>query len=311
MDDQGTFAAIAAAPGIKNPIVAATRLAVDSKNPLSNGRVRPIILAGDQARKWALQNGLEAAETSQEVDLMHVTKKARQQHHRYKNIIQSTPHHPDTHVNGPEIEDSSRLQDTVGCVVVNSDGRCAAGVSSGGIPLKFPGRVGEAAVYGAGCWAQGVKKVKGVNGVTGVKGVSGVGVSVTGQGECIIRNLVARDVADLLCSTTTATSTARGTEECCIKYLEETLSDVAPPRECGILSVVVVEEHKPSPRVATVVASHYACRSMAVGVRGMGWCSGAEGAQKSTTQITMMRGNGVRGGEEHKAQTFSYSLQIG
>lgn len=55
---------------------------------------------------------------------------------------------------GGDDEDSSLHYDTVGVVVVDGKGRVAAGVSSGGIALKSEGRVGEAAVFGAGCWAQ-------------------------------------------------------------------------------------------------------------------------------------------------------------
>jgi taspase (threonine aspartase 1) len=71
-------------------------------------------------------------------------------------------------------------------VVVDGAGRVAAGVSSGGIAVKREGRVGEAAAFGAGCWAQRS---------SGQSSSTAVACSVTGVGERVMRHLVAREAA--------------------------------------------------------------------------------------------------------------------
>jgi isoaspartyl peptidase/L-asparaginase-like protein (Ntn-hydrolase superfamily) len=72
------------------------------------------------------------------------------------------------------------VQDTVGAVCIDFKGDVVAGVSSGGIWLKQEGRIGEAAVYGAGCYANRY-----------------VGTSVTGTGEQVIRKFAAKSISDL------------------------------------------------------------------------------------------------------------------
>jgi L-asparaginase / beta-aspartyl-peptidase len=75
-----------------------------------------------------------------------------------------------------------RTGDTVGACAIDAGGRVAAATSTGGIPWKRPGRVGDTPVPGAGTWAD-----------------AGAGAaSATGHGESIIRALVTRVAVERL-----------------------------------------------------------------------------------------------------------------
>jgi len=69
------------------------------------------------------------------------------------------------------------LGDTVGCIVVDIEGNIAATSSTGGIPEKLPGRVGDSPVMGAGAYANDL-----------------CGASATGWGEHIMRVVLSRMV---------------------------------------------------------------------------------------------------------------------
>jgi len=68
---------------------------------------------------------------------------------------------------------------TVGAVALDSQGRLAAGTSTGGMTAKRWGRVGDVPVIGAGTYASNA---------------DGCAVSATGSGEYFIRATVARDI---------------------------------------------------------------------------------------------------------------------
>lgn len=128
--------AVAALQGFRNPVVAA-RAVMD--------RTPHVMLAGEGAALFALDQGLEpiADETAW-----------------FTRAGQGEDNHPP----------GTLSHGTVGCCVLDRDGRLAAATSTAGVFGKMPGRVGDTPIPGAGSWADGR-----------------VAVSGTGQGEYFIR----------------------------------------------------------------------------------------------------------------------------
>jgi len=88
--------------------------------------------------------------------------------------------------------DHDHVQDTVGVVVLDQAGNVASTVSSGGIALKQPGRVGQASCFGCGCWAQKPSRPG---------AIASTAVSTTGCGEHLVRTFLAKECGEALAST--------------------------------------------------------------------------------------------------------------
>lgn len=86
---------------------------------------------------------------------------------------------------------------TVGAVALDSQGRLAAGTSTGGMTAKRWGRVGDVPVIGAGTYASNR---------------DGCAVSATGSGEYFIRASVARDICARMTAPNTGAAAAAGAE---------------------------------------------------------------------------------------------------
>jgi len=128
--------AVAALQGFRNPVIAA-RAVMD--------RTPHVMLAGEGAALFALDQGLEPI-----ADEEAWFTRAGQGEDNYP---------PGTLSHG-----------TVGCCVLDAEGRLAAATSTAGVFGKMPGRVGDTPIPAAGTWADG-----------------NVAVSGTGQGEYFIR----------------------------------------------------------------------------------------------------------------------------
>jgi beta-aspartyl-peptidase (threonine type) len=142
MDGAGLRAgAVAALDCIRNPIQLARSVLEDGRH---------VLLVADGAKHFARARGIAECSPS---DLITAAQRQRRQ----------------------------KKHGTVGCVGLDSNGRLAAGTSTGGLLGALPGRVGDSPQIGSGTYANEVG-----------------GVSCTGAGEDIIRVVLAKTAVDLL-----------------------------------------------------------------------------------------------------------------
>ncbi|KAM7124943.1 threonine aspartase 1 isoform 6-T7 [Molossus nigricans] len=149
------FGAVGALSGIKNPVSVANRLLCEGqKGKLSAGRIPPCFLVGEGAYRWAVDHGIPSCPPN-----IMTTRFSLAAFKRNKRKLELAERVETDFIQlkkrrqSNEKNDSGTL-DTVGAVVVDHEGNVAAAVSSGGLALKHPGRVGQAALYGCGCWAE-------------------------------------------------------------------------------------------------------------------------------------------------------------
>lgn len=126
------------------------------RNPVSVARAmlaaRPVLLAGEGAERFATDNGIELVE-------------------------------PETMLSPEALaSENSKAHDTVGCVAIDTTGAIAAATSTGGLPGKHPGRIGDSPVPGAGLYADDTLG----------------GCAFSGDGEAILRTMLAAQVMHAL-----------------------------------------------------------------------------------------------------------------
>ncbi|KAF3532305.1 hypothetical protein DY000_02042804 [Brassica cretica] len=164
---------------VKNPISLA-RLVMD-KSPHS-------YLAFSGAEDFARKQGVETVDndyfvTEDNVGMLKLAKEANSILFDYRvpliGCAGAAVNDSPLQMNGLPI--SIYAPETVGCVVVDKEGRCAAGTSTGGLMNKMMGRIGDSPLIGAGTYASEL-----------------CGVSCTGEGEAIIRSTLARDVSAVM-----------------------------------------------------------------------------------------------------------------
>lgn len=170
------FGACGAVRKIKNPISLAYDINQKQMDQMPLGLVPPNLIVGEGAYDHAKRSGLKIVS-----DTKLVSRKAFNQREKYKAMLDSA-----LVKNKTEIDTFGEAMDTVGAVCIDDSGDVAAGCSSGGLLLKRSGRLGQAAHYGSGVWADSCEK--------NVR--PSIAVCTTGCGEHLVQTFLAKSIAD-------------------------------------------------------------------------------------------------------------------
>lgn len=140
MDEKANCGAVAGLERIKHPLSVARKLMDSTPH---------VLLVGDGAQKFALQNGfaLESGELSPEAKQEY---EKWLKHSEYKPIINIENKKDAAHAMPMKLSDGSFNHDTMGMIAMDAAGNLSGGVTTSGMAFKIHGRVGDSAVIGAG-----------------------------------------------------------------------------------------------------------------------------------------------------------------
>ena len=154
--------AVAGVSHLRNPILAARLVMEHSPH---------VMMIGEGAENFAIAQGMERVSA----DIFSTPE-------RYAQLLAARTAGETVLDHSASPLDENNKMGTVGAVALDLFGNLAAATSTGGMPNKLPGRVGDSPLVGAGCYANNAS----------------VAVSCTGTGEVFIRALAAYDIAALM-----------------------------------------------------------------------------------------------------------------
>ncbi|KAH3767106.1 peptidase T [Pelomyxa schiedti] len=215
--DDLKIGSVCAIQNVRHPIAAA-RLVRD-KSP-------HVMLVGRGALLFAMEEGMQECKpedllVGRELErYLEIKSRAATYHAKSAFTHRTEPVDPDPNpANCPAnaTQAVNKGMDTVGCVCYDNFGNFAVGVSTGGIPFKRPGRVGDSPIWGCGGFTE-----------------RGIGaVAATGYGEDLIRTMISRQVVENI-------RTGCTVQEACdksIRYLGERVGGLGGVIACNSNSI--------------------------------------------------------------------------